>query len=53
MRPYLVVAAAALVDLAAAHADVVDVLPQLLLLAGIGLVSATVGLLALRNRVLS
>ncbi|MFN8184489.1 MAG: ABC transporter permease [Candidatus Nanopelagicales bacterium] len=46
-------ALSALVDLAAAHADVVDVLPQLLLLAGIGLVSATVGLLALRNRVLS
>jgi len=46
-------ALSALVDLAAAQADVVEVLPQVLLLVGVGAGSAVVGLVALRNRVLA
>jgi ABC-2 type transport system permease protein len=46
-------ALAAFVDLAAAQADVIAVLPQILLLTGIGVGCAVVGLIALRNKVLS
>jgi ABC-2 type transport system permease protein len=46
-------ALSAFVDLAAAQAGVIDVLPQILLLSGIGIGCAAVGLLALRNKVLS
>jgi len=46
-------ALSALVDLAAAQAEVVEVLPQVLLLVGVGAGSAVVGLVALRNRVLA
>lgn len=46
-------ALAAFVDLAAAEADVVEVLPQILLLTGIGVGCAAVGLVALRNKVLT
>ncbi len=46
-------ALAAFVNLSAAQAAVVDVLPQVLGLLGLGLVTAVVGLLALRNKVLA
>ena len=46
-------ALAAFVNLAAAKADVIEVLPQVLLLSGIGVGCAAVGLVALRNKVLS
>ena len=46
-------ALAAFVNLAAAKADVVEVLPQVLLLTGIGVGCAAIGLLALRKKVLS
>ena len=46
-------ALAAFVNLAAAQADVVEVLPQILLLTGIGVGCAAVGLVALRNKVLT
>lgn len=46
-------ALAAFVNLAAAEADVVEVLPQILLLTGIGVGCAVVGLVALRNKVLT
>ena len=46
-------ALSALVDLAAAQAEVVEVLPQVLLLVGVGVGCAVIGLVALRNRVLA
>ena len=46
-------ALAAFVNLAAAKADVVEVLPQVLLLTGIGVGCAAIGLIALRKKVLS
>ncbi len=46
-------ALSAFVNLAAAKADVIEVLPQVLLLTGIGVGCAAVGLLALRKKVLS
>ena len=46
-------ALAAFVNLAAAKADVIEVLPQVLLLSGIGVGCAAIGLVALRNKVLS
>ncbi len=46
-------ALSAFVDLSAAQAGVLDVMPTILLLMGIGVGTATVGLLALRNRVLT
>ena len=46
-------ALAAFVNLAAAKADVVEVLPQVLLLTSIGVGCAAIGLIALRKKVLS
>ena len=46
-------ALAAFIDLSAAQASVVEVLPRVLLLLGIGVGTAAVGLFALRNKVLS
>lgn len=46
-------ALAAFVDLSAARADVAAVLPRVLLLLGIGVGTAAIGLLALRKRVLA
>jgi ABC-2 type transport system permease protein len=46
-------ALAAFVDLAAAEAAVVDVLPRVLLLLGIGVGAAAIGLLTMRNKVLA
>lgn len=46
-------ALAAFVDLAAAQATLLDILPRLVLLLGIGVVTGTAGLLALRNKVLA
>ncbi len=46
-------ALAAFVNLAAAKAEVIEVLPQILLLTSIGVGCAAVGLIALRNKVLS
>lgn len=43
----------AFVNLSAAQAEVVDVLPQVLGLLGVGIATAVVGLLALRNKVLA
>lgn len=46
-------ALSAFVDLSAAQAGLVDVLPQVLLLTGLGVGTAAVGLVALRDKVLS
>jgi ABC-2 type transport system permease protein len=46
-------ALSAFVDLSAAQAGLGDVLPQVLLLTGLGVATAAVGLVALRNKVLS
>jgi ABC-2 type transport system permease protein len=46
-------ALAAFVDLSAAQAGVLEVLPRILLLLGIGVATAIVGLFALRNKVLT
>jgi len=46
-------ALSAFVDLSAAQAGVLEVMPTILLLVGIGVGTATVGLLALRDRVLT
>ncbi|MEZ5184861.1 MAG: ABC transporter permease [Candidatus Nanopelagicales bacterium] len=46
-------ALSAFVDLSAAQADVAEVLPQILLLLGLGIGTALIGLAALRNKVLA
>jgi ABC-2 type transport system permease protein len=46
-------ALSAFVDLSAARAGLADVLPQVLLLTGVGVATAAVGLVALRNKVLT
>lgn len=46
-------ALAAFVDLSAAQAEVLEVMPRILLLLGIGVATAVVGLFALRNKVLT